>query len=197
MKYSPPASIAAVLIATFPPSVQAGSFTVSGSDLLLAAMCVAIALFSAVILSRELSARRCSAAEQIVQTAIRNASESWRESGIRGKLTAGEIESAICSYKKFVEREGSDQIVDLIRMAQNNPETASRMMLERAAVVFPGAYQPLDARGKENHLNRQSRRFFHYAIRETLRESAIGDSIEAQNSAYPEVSTLLAYEHLR
>lgn len=197
MKYIPPASIAAVLVATFPHSVQAGSFTVSGNDLLLAVLCVAMALIAVVILSRALSARRYTAAEQIVKTAIRNASESWRESGIRGKLTTGEIESAICSYKKFVEREGSDQIVDLLRMAENNPETASRMMLERAALVFPGAYRPLDARGKENHLTRQSRRFFHYAIRETLRESVISDSVEAQSTTYPDVSTLSAYEHLR
>ncbi len=196
MKKILPVSVVAITLVGIPLVSSADVMRVSGNSLQIAFVIAIVVIVGIATLYRLRSDSKSSDADKVLESAVQNAAYSWRLMIKKDVSCVAELESAICSFETFVNLEGSQQIIGFIELADNNGDTSSRMMLERAARVFPCAYQALDSRGKENQSTRIARAFFSSVIQEVSRDCAERESIAAERDIASGVDTGMAYERL-
>lgn len=119
----------------------------------------------------------------ILRTSVSKAESSLKEMAGIESIGKDEVESAVCSFNTFLTMDGADAVIGLMGIVGSNDDIVSRLMLDRAELLFPAAYKKLDQRGRPNQSTRIARLFFTNVVREVMRQQAEIELLAKQNTA--------------
>lgn len=110
--------------------------------------------------------------ESELERNIRSTEALWRQCR-KNKVNDSDLQSAICSVREYVAMEGEATLVRVLRAGASQPAACAEIMLDRAASVFPAAFQRFDSHGRNNHVTATARQFFTDVMTAAMHEQAV------------------------